>query len=475
MAHGDNTLRVGLSTPVAEYDVHQASDATSHLVLAQVFEAPYFQASPASPPEPRVMDGLLEMVKGGDITEYQARIWPGLQFSDGSPVEPDHVIASLEGVRPVQSMARLSRRGDHVVFTLNRPIPHFEFQLSKRWCAILKQTDQGQLGTGPFMLGSERSEEFVRLVRNPHYRGPVALEAIEFRVYPPDARGKHDALVAALESGELDFSFAVPRDEVGQISGVRKLFQPGNSTAMLYLNCERGAFQDPSLRKAVTRGIDRYELARVCYPDSPGLSARGLLPPDMGSNADGLRHDPSEAKAALEAAKVDRPETLRMVTVWGPRPYVPKPAVVIEELRRQFGGLGMKLDVTESSDPSDYFNKLEGGEYDLVLGGWIADTEDPADFLEAVLATDFIPIPGRPTALTANLSRWDDADTNQLIRSYREAPSAENLQAVLDRVTASDVLLPLMYGPRVVVHARRVRGFDATPVYVPSFASCEVD
>lgn len=468
-------LRVGLTNPPTMLDPRQASDATSHLVLGQVFECPYFQAGPETKPEPRVLASLLTREQKGNEVEYSAPVREGLVFSDGSACTADDVVASLADVPPIKAVARVSRRGDRVVFTTSRVIPNFEFQLSKRWCTIVRETPDGVRGTGPFMAGPDGlAGDVVRLEKNPSYRDPVPLDAIEFRVFPLDPDGRHTTLLDAIDAGEVDFTTALPRDEVGRLTGVRKLFQPGNSTGILYMNTERGPFVDVELRRALAQAVDRYELARVCYPDSPGLNARGLLPPKMGSTADGIRHNPSAAKQALEAAAGSLPAKLRTVTVWGPRPYVPKPKVVIDELNRQLASIGVELEAISTTSPEDYFEKLRDGEYECVLGGWIADSEDPADFLDAVLTTNFIPIPGRPTSLTANLSRWDDAQTNELVRDYRETPNPENIEAVLARVASEVVLLPLMYGPRVIVHTRNVDGFDPTPVYVPSLSTIDL-
>jgi ABC-type transport system substrate-binding protein len=195
----------------------------------------------------------------------------------------------------------------------------------------------------------------------------------------------------------------------------------------------------------------------------------------MGSVHDGIRSDPRGAKEKLESGDVSLPSKLRTVMVWGPRPYVPKPTLVIEEINRQLQELGVELDPISTTDPEDYFAKLRDGEYDVVLGGWIADTEDPVDFLDAVLTTEFIPIPGRPTAVTANLSRWDDAKTNELVARYRESASQADLDEIMTHVAEQVPLLPVLHGPRVVVHTRDVKNFDPTPTYVPSLAKIDLD
>lgn len=447
------------------------------MVLAQVFETPYAQANREAEPEPVLMADRLHQESGGERPVYSAAIRPGLEFSNGTAVTPDHVVASLSEVGSLAAEAAVSRRGDRVVFSLTRPIPNFEFQLSKRWCTVVLNEGGRLYGTGPFMLDPAHpaDAESIRLVRNPRHRNPVQLDAVEFRVYPPGRDGRHDALISAIESGEVNLTSALPRDEVGRLENVRKLFQPGNSTAMLYFNSERGPLADVDARRVLAHTIDRYQLARVCYPDSPGLAARGLLPPNMGSVHDGIRPDPRGAREMMAEKGVSLPAKLRTVTVWGPRPYVPKPILVIEELNRQLGEIGVAIEPILTSDPEDYFAKLRDGEYDAVLGGWIADTEDPRDFLDAVLTTEFIPIPGRPTAVTANLSRWDDEETNARVAAYRLSHDQASLEAVMARIADQVPLLPLLHGPRVVVHTRDVHNFDPTPSYVPSFARLEMD
>lgn len=474
MAATNKVLRVGVASPLKHLDPRRAHDAVTHLALAQVYETPFGRTSLNSPPAPLVMAARLSRETANDGTlGYSASVRKGLLFSDGTPVTPDHVIASLGDASALPGEVRLSRRDDRVVFTVARPIDNFEFHLSKRWCMVLLDKGEQSVGTGPFMFADRPSSTEVRMVRNPHHRAPVPLDEVVFRVFPPETDGRNPALVEAVKAGEIHFTAALARDEVNELDDVRKLFHPGDSAAILFLNTARKPLADRALRRALALGIDRYELARACHPESPDLSARGLLPPTMGMASDGIRHDPREARARLEAAEASMPSKLRTLVVWGPRPYIPRPAFVVAELNRQLADLGVQLDPVYTEDPDDYFAQVEGGDYDVVLGGWIADSEDPTDFLEATLASSMVPGMGRPTAMTANFCRWQDTRTDTLIQRHREASRPEHQRAILEHIGAEAPLLPLMYGPRVVVHARNVQNVDPDPFRPSSFA--EVD
>lgn len=469
MSAGTKVLRVGVTSPLEQLDPRTAHDAVSHLVLAQVYETPYGRSTP---PDPLLMAGRLSRKSAADRTIYSARVRSGCSFSDGTPVTIEHIMAALRDLPTLIPGAKLARRGDELEITVSQLIESFELWLSKRWATVYLEKGGQLLGTGPFTFATSQSRDEVRLLRNPHYRETVPLDELVFRVFTPDASGRHPDLVAALESGEIHLTAALPRDELSELQDVRKLFHPGESTAMLFFNTQRRPMSDRMLRRGLALAIDRYELARVCHPESPDLSARGLLPPKMSAATDKIRHDPGEARTLL--AQEALPGPLRTIVVWGARPYLARPAVAVDELNRQLADFGVRLEPVYAKDPDDYFAHLSSGDYDAVLGGWIPESEDPVDFIESILASEMIPGEGRPTALTANFARWSDETTDRLLRRCRAFSSTDDMRALVEHIGAEAPLLPLMYGPRAIVHTRDVKNFDATATYVPSFARVDL-
>ena len=131
-------------------------------------------------------------------------------------------------------------------------------------CAPVLESGGKFLGTGPFQLDSASADNF-RMLPNPHFRGQVALEGIDFVAYPPDAQGGHSQLAAAVAAGEVDLTTSLARNEVTQLTGVCKQFLPSNSTAMLFMNTEQPKLADARLRRAIAHAIDRRAVTATCH------------------------------------------------------------------------------------------------------------------------------------------------------------------------------------------------------------------
>jgi cationic peptide transport system substrate-binding protein len=92
------------------------------------------------------------------------------------------------------------------------------------------------------------------------------------------------------------------------------------------------------------------------------------------------------------------------------------------------------------------------GNYDLALGGWAADTPDPADFFEALLWSKSCEGDNH-----SNDSRWKNADMDAALARFREEPTEANKQAIHAMVRSEAPLVPLIHGQSVVVHSRKLR------------------
>src|SRR5687767_4534712 len=85
-------LRVGVLNPVKTLDPRDAQDTVSVFVLAQIFEPPYAPPADAeTPPRPLVFDGPLRREGERDGRVWSGHVRPGILFSDGTPVTPQHV------------------------------------------------------------------------------------------------------------------------------------------------------------------------------------------------------------------------------------------------------------------------------------------------------------------------------------------------------------------------------------------------
>jgi ABC-type transport system substrate-binding protein len=454
-----STLRVGLLHPVLRerIDPFDSIDHAAWQIARQLYERPYYSLGPGVAPRPELFAGRLVRDRSSWIGEVRS----GACFSDGTPLDARRVAEILGASAMLQRLLRFSAHGSEVHVVPLQPVNDVEAELAKPWASIAKAGSGGGkpafggqpaswIGSGPYVIADDAAPGEIRLTANPHHLPSPAFTTVEFRDY--STRGGIAALCADLERGDVDFTTALARHDVDAIAGVRKLFAPGSSTAMLWMNTER---LDVAVRRAIQASIDRHALAKTMYESPAAFTARSPLPPRMATCRDTVRHDPETARRLLAPAK---PRPLTMIVIWGPRTYMPRPDVMARAVVAQLQGVGLAVTLVSAQNPADYQAKLRAGTYDLVLGGWNADTDDPADFVEALLSPNFVPARAEVASLGCNFSRWREPKVVEVLRSFRSGePGAE--AALLELIADAAPLVPLVHGPSIAVHRWEIEGF----------------
>lgn len=455
-----STLRVGLLHPVLRerIDPFDSLDHSAWQIARQLYERPYYSLGPGVPPKPELFSGRL--VRGR--TSWIGEVRSGACFSDGSPLDARTVVDLLGASPMLQRMLRFSAQGSEVHVVPLQPVADLEAELAKPWASVARPAPGGGwIGSGPYVIADDAAPGEIRLRANPHYLPAPAFSTVEFRDY--GTRGGIPALCADLERGEVDFTTALARHDVDAIAGVRKLFAPGSSTAMLWMNTER---VDVAIRRAIQASIDRHALAKTMYESPAAFTARSPLPPRMATCRDAVRHDPETARSLLAGTT---PRPLTMVVIWGPRTYMPRPEVMARAIVAQLQGVGLAVTLVNTQSPADYQAKLRAGTYDLVLGGWNADTDDPSDFVEALFSPNFVPAAAEVAALGCNFSRWRDPRVVEALRSFRSGETGAEA-ALLELVADAAPLVPLVHGPSIAVHRWEIEGFTPDSLGFPRLA-----
>ncbi len=456
-------LRIGFLTPVLHLDPATAHDVESSFVLRHIFSAPFDVAYGSTEIEPRLLRGPLR----GEGLQWEAQVRDDLFFSDGVRLTAAHVAESLRAATLVTAQATVRAVGDRLFFTLQRPHARFDLALSHFECSVVRRVGPELLGTGPYRLAPGSTAERVRLVRNPHHRPAAAIEEILFQSFTPDPDGRASTLLTALEQGTVDLSLSLGRQDIEAARGVRKSILPGVSTAVLFLNAESPRLRDARLRQALARSIDRLEIARTSYSNPLAFAASSLTPRSLGPADDQLTFDLAAAQALLSAAGPVRPAKLDLLLTWAPRPYLPYPHKVARLVVEMIGRLGIPVAIHQPTSSEEFVQAVIRGNYDMALSGWVADTMDPHDFLEALLAQDRI-MRADNRAVACNMGRLRSPDMDRALQIFRGAREAQNLAAIVDVLNREAPLVPLMYGPAASVQAYRVRHFKPSPLwYVP--------
>ncbi len=476
-------LRVGALSRLGTLDPREANDTISTMILNEIFESPYIAPNGPEAPELRLFTTVLRAESAGSKPVYSAQIQSAIRFSDGTPLTSEIFARSLMSSQDFKEHASAEARGDRIFFTLTRPNPRFDLVLTTNFSSIVLDKAGSLIGTGPFMfphqasLGQLQRLDTFTLVRNPHYGKPVEIDEIRFKIYPASSGGGTEMLLEAAKRGEIDFTYSLTSVDAAALQGYP--FVPsigtGNATGVLHFNTTKPALNTALVRRALAYAIDRRKIAEATYEKNPlAYTAATLLPTLMGRDRVVFSYDPAKAKALAIEAGASMPKRLSLVILWSPRPYIPNPKRAGELIRDQLAAIGVTVDLVVPKDRSDYFDHVRRGSYDLLLGGWIADTADPADFLESLLSSRSVPSATNRTATTNNQSRWSHPPMDEGLTRFRAEPNETNRAEVMRILVEEAPLVPLIYGQAVAVYGRQVRGFRASALGHVSLAALQM-
>jgi ABC-type transport system substrate-binding protein len=458
------TLKIGVLSALGTLDPRELGDTITGLILGQVFEMAY-TVTPDGTVEPSLFAELLREERSGAHPVYSAAVRPGVFFSDGTELTAALAAASLAKAGALRGRATVAARDGRVVFTMSGPSPRFENVLSQ-WNTGIVLEKQGTLyGTGPYRfpagtsMHSLRDATQVKLERNPRHARPGISDELLFAIYPTEADGTPRRLIEATKRGEIDLTLNLSVNDMTRygITGYQPMMQPGNSTGILFFNSERPVFRDASLRRAIQHAIDPVPIAELSYEKNHfAFLAGDVIPPLMG-RATGSTAIRDRELLRNHPAK---PARLTLIVPWIPRPYLPKPMPAAQEIVRQLAAYGIQVQLIETRSAEHYFRSLAAGDYDMGIGGWVADNPDPTEFYESMLSSAQV---SRNGQYLTNQARWSSAAMDAALAAFRADPSPGNRKTITDMIESEAILVPLIFGASTALRGRKVKNFHITP------------
>ena len=233
------------------------------------------------------------------------------------------------------------------------------------------------VGTGPFRFGEWKTNEFIRLKKNPAYfLGSPWLDSIVFRVLPDPL-----TLQLAFQTRQVDFWNVDPWAVKGLQGDPRfDLFSsPGNAYNYIGWNLRRPMFQDLKVRQALARAVNVPQMIRyILY--GHGVQSTGIFTPQMwffDPSEKPLPYDPRAAGKLLdEAGWKPGPDGIRVKD--GKRFSFTLLANNGNEVRRDIAtlvqddlkqiGIEVKVEIYEWAVLLKRF--VNKGEFDAIVLGW---------------------------------------------------------------------------------------------------------
>jgi ABC-type transport system substrate-binding protein len=260
-----------------------------------------------------------------------------------------------------------------VQFHLHAPYVYFLHKLVGPRCSGIvnpkavekfgKDFGRNPIGTGPFVFDSWTREQVVFLANKDFQQrqGPPKIDKIVYRVIPDV-----DTLIMALQRGEVDVAFVLPRDtdimDRLKAAGCQVIMRRSPTTQNLLMNTQKKPFDDVRVRRAVAHALDKDVLLKHVYGgmgerlDSP--IAKGLI----GYTEKGIpryEYNPEKAKELL--AQAGYPNGFEVVLDASPSPsHLPLCTAVSEALRKV--NINAKLNV---SDQATWWGKFSKGTTDF--------------------------------------------------------------------------------------------------------------
>lgn len=432
--------------PGRSLDPVDCADGMQQVVSSLLYEG-LFRLDKSFEPQPCL---CISYTHDESASRYTFTLRPGVQFSDGTPLTGRDVKATLERARAsgryrsrLSGISSISADGDSVTVSLNGPNTALAALLD---VPIVKSGDQEDVpvGTGPYFFAEEETGPYL-IANQSWWKGES--QPVE-RIALVEAADE-DAMLYRFSSHEVqlitaDLTGVLAMSTTGSVSCV-----DADTTLLQYVGCNtsRAPLDSPSLRRALSAGIDRANVA------SAFLSGHGK-PASF----------PVSPVSPLYPAELEEEHSLdRFAAAVTESGYVPERALVLlvneengfkqaiaNQLAESWTAGGVTVEV-RSLPWEEYAAALSAGDFDLYYGEVRLSADwDLGSLLEPYGAL--------------NYGHWSDPETSRLLAEYARAEDrTAAMRALCARLRDQAPILPVCFkSTSVLTQAEVVEGLAPT-------------
>jgi oligopeptide transport system substrate-binding protein len=360
-----------------------------------------------------------------DGTVYTFKIRDNLNWSDGMPVTADDFVYSYRRILDPKRAAKYAsllytiknaeeiNSGKETDFlklgaraidsktleiTLKEPAPYFLQQLTHYSAFPLPKhvvekhgndwvKPGNMVSNGAYVLQSYTPNDTVVLVKNPKFYEAAKVKIDKVVFYSSDDRSEMEKRYRA---GQID---VVTDINIQQLDRLRKDYptelkiSPYLGTYYYVFNTAKGVAADPKVRQALSMVIDR-EIMTDKVTKAGEIPAYAIVPPGMDNYFSGnseaewkkltKEQRVEQAKKLLAEAGYTADKPLKITLSYNTSESHKAIAVAVQNMWKQ--ALGVQAELT-NADTKTHYNNLRDGSFDVGRAGWIADYNDPQNFL----------------------------------------------------------------------------------------------
>lgn len=339
------------------------------------------------------------------------------------------------------------------------------------------------IGTGPWKLTESKLGEYDIFERNEAYWGPKPkVKRIIVKVIPDS-----NTRAVAFETGEIDLIYGDDQLSLDTFDRFRN--DPRFSTAVsqplatraVAINSNRGATQEPAVRKAISHAVNKQALIRSVFLNTEikadTLYAKNIPYCDLGLAP--FEYDPAKARALLEQAgwkagkEGSRTKAGRELTV--ELCFVGNNAVmksVAEVLQADFAKVGIKVGLI--GEEEDSFHKRQtDGQFDLIFNDTWGPPYEPHSYVSSFRVpshADYQAQAGLP------MKKEIDSIIGDVLVSQDEATRADLYRKILTTLHEQAVYLPISYTTGLMVYGKKLSNVTYGPtMYEIPFEQMKVE
>ncbi len=402
-------------------------------------------------------------------TKLTFKLRDDVKWHDGKPFTAKDVACTLDrlqGKSPDSfrknprkiwwnNLKEVTTNGDYeVTFHLGRPQASFVALFATGYNPVYPchvsaaEMRTRPIGTGPFKFVEFKSNESIKLVRNPDYwrKDRPYIDAIEWRVIT-----NRSTRVLAFIAGEFDMTFSLDltttlmRDIESQLPKARCELQPTNNSTNLIVNRDVAPFNDPKIRSALALALDRKAFVDIISEGKAKIGGVMMaapegswgMPPEVVAALPGYGGDVeanrAEARRIMEGLGYSAAKPLKLKVATRNIPLYRYPAVILIDQLKQVH-VEAELDVI---DTSVWFAKVARGDYSVGLNLTAAALDDPdVNFYENYACGS-----------ERNYTKYCNPEVEKLIEAQsRETDAAKRLSLVweVEKTLARDVARPII-------------------------------
>ena len=451
-ATAQSVLRVGNSGEPDSLDPHQVSGTWENRIVGDMFMGLTTEAADGT-----VIPGAAESWEISDDGLTYTFTLRDHTWSDGTPVTADDFVFALQRILdpataaeyayilyPIKnaeavnngSLADLGALGVRALdprtleITLERPTSYFVEQLTHYTAFPVPKHKIEELGDDwvrPGNIVGNAAYTVVEWLPNSHVKlvksdsfydaDNVAIDEVWF--YPTEER---NAGTKQFRAGEIDVQYDFASEQIDFLKEnlpEATHLSPQLGAYYYVFNTKEPPFDDVRVREALAMAIDREAITEKVLRTGE-VPAYSLVPPNTGAYGEppkvawaDMPYDErvAQAKALLAEAGFGPDNPLKFTLRYNTSESHKKIAIAVAAMWNQ---LGVQAELF-NTEVKVHYNDLQEHDFQVARAGWIADYNDPENFLSLL----------RTTTGPMNYGQYDNADYDRLMaESDRTADSA---------------------------------------------------